>query len=86
MLHYPAAPTDPADGDDASPDAAGTFLLSGRKQPREGGVILATAASREALEAVLAQDPFHVHGLAHYQVVEFVPSMAAPMLQGLIQT
>lgn len=65
--------------------AAGVFLLSGRKEPREGGVILATAASREALEAVLAQDPFHVHGLADYQVVQFLPSMAAPMLQGFIE-
>ena len=65
--------------------AAGTFLLSGRMEPREGGVILATAASRDALEAVLAQDPFRAHGLARYQVVEFAPSMAAPMLRGLIE-
>jgi uncharacterized protein YciI len=47
---------------------ASTFLLSGRKEPRDGGVILANAASTQELESVLAQDPFHVHGVASYQV------------------
>ena len=63
---------------------AGTFLLSGRKEPRDGGVILATAASVQALESVLAQDPFHVHGVASYQIIEFLPTMAAPALQSLV--
>lgn len=63
---------------------AGTFLLSGRKEPRDGGVILAQAASAAELASVLAQDPFHAHGVARYQVVEFLPSMAAPALQSLV--
>lgn len=64
--------------------ATGTFLLSGRKQPRDGGVILAKAESREALEAILAQDPFQAHGVADYQIVEFTPTMAAPFLATLV--
>lgn len=64
--------------------ATGTFLLSGRKQPRDGGVILAKAESREALEAILAQDPFHAHAVADYQIVEFTPTMAAPSLATLV--
>ena len=63
---------------------AGTFLLSGRKEPRDGGVILATAASAQELESLLAQDPFHVHGVAAYQVIQFIPTMAAPGLQSLL--
>jgi len=63
---------------------AGTFLLSGRKEPRDGGVILANAASSQELESVLTQDPFHVHGVASYKVIEFVPTMAAPALQSLV--
>ena len=63
---------------------AGTFLLSGRKEPRDGGVILANAASIQDLESLLAQDPFHVHGVASYQVIQFVPTMAAPALQSLV--
>lgn len=65
--------------------AAGAFLLSGRRQPRGDGAILATAASRASLEAVLAQDPFHVHGLARYDIVEFRPSLAAPALADLVE-
>ena len=64
--------------------AAGIFLLSGRKEPREGGVILAKAASRQELEVVLAQDPFHIHGVANYQIVQFTPTMSAPVFNSLI--
>ena len=64
--------------------AAGIFVLSGRKEPRDGGVILAQTESRQALEAVLAQDPFRVHGVASYQIVEFIPTMAVPSLNTLI--
>lgn len=63
---------------------ARVFLLSGRKQPRDGGVILANAASPGELESFLAQDPFHVHGVASYQVFEFLPTMAAPALNSLV--
>ena len=63
---------------------AGVFLLSGRKEPRDGGVILANAKSGQELKSILEQDPFHVHGVASYQVIEFLPTMAAPALQSLI--
>jgi uncharacterized protein YciI len=51
--------------------AAGHFLVSGRKIPRDGGVILATGDSREAVEAIAAEDPFVKQGLATVRVVEF---------------
>lgn len=54
--------------------AKGNFLASGRKVPRTGGVILAKAESREALEAILAEDPFYQQNLADYEVTEFIPS------------
>jgi uncharacterized protein YciI len=63
---------------------AGTFLLSGRKEPRDGGVVLANAASVQELMSLLAQDPFHVYGVARYEVIEFLPTMAAPALQSLV--
>ncbi|WP_341503941.1 YciI family protein [Gallaecimonas sp. GXIMD4217] len=65
--------------------AAGHFLLSGRKEPRTGGVILATAAGRDQVEALIEQDPFHREGIADYQITEFLPSMAAPGLDALKQ-
>lgn len=38
--------------------AAGVFLASGPKVPRNGGIILARGDSREAIERVVEQDPF----------------------------
>jgi uncharacterized protein YciI len=57
--------------------AAGHFLASGAQTPRVGGVILARNLSREALDAVLAEDPFYRERLAEYQVIEFNPTKYA---------
>ena len=45
--------------------------------------MLARAGSREGLLAVLKQDPFHRHGVAEYEITEFVPSMTLPEYAGL---
>ena len=63
--------------------ASGHFLMSGRKEPRTGGVILATAASRAEVEGIVQNDPFHREQIAEYEIVEFVPSMAATQLAHL---
>lgn len=60
--------------------ATGHFLLSGRKEPRTGGVIIATMASKLQLEQLLKDDPFAQAGVASYQVIEFIPTMTAPGL------
>lgn len=62
----------------------GLFLLSGRQEPRTGGIILARSESREALLAVLDQDPFRREGAARYEVIAFTPTKAAPELAGLL--
>lgn len=64
---------------------AGFFLASGRRVPRTGGVILARAASREELDAVLAQDPFAAAGAAAYEVVEFCPTKSTPELACILE-
>jgi uncharacterized protein YciI len=51
--------------------AAGTFLVSGRKIPRDGGIILAVGDSRDQIEAIAREDPFHARGLADVRVIEF---------------
>ena len=65
--------------------AAGNFLASGRKIPRNGGVILAKAQSREVLDEILKQDPFNQNNLADYEVIEFVPSMTSKELNYLLE-
>ena len=57
--------------------AAGNFLVSGRKIPRDGGIILAVADSRSRIEAIIAEDPFHTHGLADFRIIEFRASQRA---------
>ena len=57
--------------------AAGTFLISGRKIPRDGGIILAVGKTKAELESILAEDPFHKHGLAEFRIIEFRASQRA---------
>ena len=56
--------------------AAGNFLLSGRKIPRDGGIILAVG-ERQEVEAIIRQDPFVLHGLADFRLIEFRVSQRA---------
>lgn len=58
--------------------AAGTFIASGRKVPRTGGIILATGVTREQLDAILLEDPFNQHKVARYEVTEFEPNRTGP--------
>ena len=63
--------------------AAGTFLLSGRRVPRTGGVILTRGESLEAVEALLKTDPFQVHGLATVEIIPLQVTMAANGLKDI---
>ena len=64
--------------------AAGMFLMSGRKVPREGGIILALSESREELEAVVKEDPFVARGLADFRIIEFRVSQRAEGIDSLL--
>lgn len=64
--------------------ASGNFLLSGRKEPRSGGVILATAGTRAEIEAIVKNDPFYREKIAAYEIVEFLPSMSSEHLANFI--
>lgn len=56
---------------------AGHFLVSGRKVPRDGGIILALGESRAQVEAIVREDPFCALGLADFRVIEFRASQRA---------
>ncbi len=62
---------------------AGSFLLSGRKEPRTGGVIISGLKDPEELERILNEDPFRKNGVAEYEVIRFTASMTSPELQFL---
>jgi uncharacterized protein YciI len=61
--------------------AAGNFLVSGRKIPRDGGIILAVGANRQEIEAIVAEDPFVRDGLADARIIEFRARQRADDIQ-----
>ena len=65
--------------------ASGNFLVSGRKIPRDGGIILAVGASRQQIEAIVEEDPFYRHGLADFRIIEFRASQRANDIQKRIE-
>ena len=65
---------------------AGHFLISGRKVPRDGGVIVAAGIDREQLDAVMRADPFCERGLADFRIIEFRASQRADDIQQRIDT
>ena len=63
-----------------------TFIISGRKVPRTGGIILAVGKSREEIEEIMQEDPFCTHGLAEVTVTEFLTSQTHPEFKKLLKT
>ena len=66
--------------------AAGNFLVSGRKVPREGGIILAVGKSRQEIEGIVQEDPFVQQGLAEFRVIEFRASQRADDIPKRVET
>jgi uncharacterized protein YciI len=60
------------------------FIASGRKVPRTGGIILALAKSKEEIEHIIQEDPFHIHNLATFTITEFLTSQYHPELKVLL--
>lgn len=56
--------------------AEGLFLMSGRREPRSGGVIVCRGHKAE-VEALAASDPFTASGAATIEVIEFNASWTA---------
>ena len=65
--------------------ASGHFLVSGRKVPRDGGIILAVGKSRDEIAAIAEEDPFFKKGLADFRIIEFRASQRAPDIQKRIE-
>jgi uncharacterized protein YciI len=57
--------------------ASGNFVVSGRKIPRDGGIIVATGKSREQIETIIREDPFHKRRLADFRIIQFNASQRA---------
>ena len=62
----------------------GNFIVSGRKVPRTGGVILSNISDKKGLLEIIEKDPFKIHDLADYNITEFIPSKTSEGLKFLI--
>ncbi|HET6229427.1 MAG TPA: YciI family protein [Longimicrobiaceae bacterium] len=58
--------------------ASGRLICSGPRVPRTGGVLLARGDDEAELRALLADDPFQVHGIAEYELIRFQPGKHDP--------
>jgi hypothetical protein len=56
---------------------------SGRRIPRNGGVILAKCESLTSLEERLREDPFQALKLATVEIIPFEPSMKTELLENV---
>ena len=65
--------------------ASGHFLVSGRKVPRDGGIIVAVGKSRQQIQAIVEEDPFYQRGLAQFRIIEFRASQRADDIQKRIE-
>jgi len=63
--------------------SAGIFIASGAKTPRDGGIIIALI-ERNAVEALLKNDPFYQHEIAEYKIIELTPSKCCNQLKPLL--
>ncbi len=50
---------------------AGRFLVSGRRDPAIGGIVVARASSEQELRELLMADPYQQRGLAEYEIFAF---------------
>lgn len=63
---------------------SGSFLVVGSIQPNLGGSIIAHGLSREALEAVVKQDPFVAENIVTAEILEISPKKVDQRLDFLL--
>lgn len=64
---------------------SGLLLLAGPMVPRTGGILIFTGReTKDALAAILKEDPFAVHGLADYEIIEFTPGKKNSLFNELV--
>ncbi len=65
---------------------SGNILMSGRKNPRIGGIIFSNLRLLEDVEKMIAGDPFKINNLADYTITEFLPTKTNESLKFLLNT
>lgn len=53
---------------------SGSFIASGRQEPWTGGIILCRASDKNKVQELIQSDPFYIHGIAKYNIIQFEPT------------
>jgi len=61
-----------------------TFIVTGRKEPRTGGILIANASSKEEVEKIITEDPFYQYKVAEMTITEFLHARHNTALDGLL--
>ena len=64
--------------------ANNTFIVTGRKVPRTGCILIANAGSKEEVEKIITEDPFYQNNVAEMTITEFLHARHNPVLDGLL--
>ncbi len=59
----------------------GHFKVVGSLAPNAGGALIATASSKDEIEAIVAKDPFVEHGVVSAEIIEISPNKFADGLE-----
>ena len=59
----------------------GWLLMSGPRNPRIGGIVIARAPSLVDIEEFFKNDPYQMRGQATYRFIEFEPVKKAPVIE-----
>jgi len=61
------------------------FICSGAQDPRNGGVILCNAVSRDEVSQIIAEEPFYINNAADYEIIAFNPTKFAQGFEAFVQ-
>lgn len=50
------------------------IIFSGRRKPRVGGIILIKSDNIQEVQELVDNDPFSIHDLVNYEIIEFTPT------------
>ncbi len=64
--------------------SSGKFLISGRKVPRTGGIIIALFNDEQELKNAISEDPFYNNGIATYKFIQMQPTNCADILKSTL--
>ncbi|WP_195972582.1 YciI family protein [Clostridium thermobutyricum] len=60
------------------------FLCSGRKTPRNGGIILCNKKNKEDVMEIIKEDVFFKKDLAEFEIIQFTPSKCSDKFKTIL--